>query len=85
MIKHAPAPWRTLETGLVLDANGKVVVPDVYGTEQDEVNANARLIAAAPELLKALRYCIVALECGTKARLMIAYEARKVLALAEGK
>lgn len=54
-MEHSPSPWTALETGLILDANGAVVVPDVYGDEQEDKEANAALIAAAPELLEALR------------------------------
>lgn len=54
---HAPGPWEALETGQVLDANGAVVVPEVWGEgdEQEGVDANARLIAAAPEMYEILR------------------------------
>lgn len=50
---HSPGPWR-YEDEFVRDADNNVVVSfdyDYYETENDK--ANARLIAAAPELLGA--------------------------------
>ena len=47
MIVHAPGPWRPTEGGHVVDASGSAVAA-VWGAE---LEANARLIAAAPELL----------------------------------
>jgi hypothetical protein len=59
--KHTPGPWKVnnLDTGMndsgaILDPVGHVIVTDVYGRDDDEAFANARLIAAAPELLKAI-------------------------------
>jgi hypothetical protein len=57
---HTPGPWAAIDYGYktvgvfagmerVLDANTR------YGRTREEVLANARLAAAAPELLAALR------------------------------
>lgn len=54
-MKHSPEPWTALKTGLIVDANNAVVVPDVYGDDQEKKEANANLIAAAPELLRILK------------------------------
>jgi hypothetical protein len=61
---HTPGPWEVnLETGEIT-ANGPVVLGTIYGADDfpcnenditEECNANARLIAAAPELLDALQ------------------------------
>jgi hypothetical protein len=58
---HTPGPWElnTQDTGLndsgtILGA-GVVIVPDIYGRSKAECDANARLIAAAPELLEELK------------------------------
>jgi hypothetical protein len=66
MSGHTPGPWRLQED----DSSGRiVVVADRIGliailaehdfgiAESDQDDANARLIAAAPELLEALRLC----------------------------
>lgn len=50
--KHSPGPW-TLNGVLVRDAEN-LPIADAYGRETDPIHkANARLIAAAPELLEA--------------------------------
>ena len=49
---HSPAPWRTEPTCVeVFDAKGDHVVWEMGNTNEDD----RRLIAAAPELLAALR------------------------------
>lgn len=55
--KHTPGPWKYWN-GIILDHNGdmdegkQVCIVSKYGEEHD---ANARLIAAAPEMLEALQ------------------------------
>jgi hypothetical protein len=63
--KHTPGPWRVgnsfMESG-VFSADGKTIVALTHGSaryyrRQEQIaeqDANARLIAAAPELLEAL-------------------------------
>ena len=57
--EHSPGPWRyTKPGGAVLDAKARVVAhvarrPTVVPAPREERVANARLIAAAPDLLKA--------------------------------
>lgn len=67
--KHTPGPWR--ENGSVVTAQGSmalvvanvrcqldpIVRPDAAAKTFAERDANARLIAAAPELLEALKEC----------------------------
>ncbi len=65
MSKHTPGPWRVgygfMESG-VFSADGKTLVAGTHGSARNwrrqeqiaEQDANARLIAAAPELLAAL-------------------------------
>jgi hypothetical protein len=59
--KHTPGPWEAKrETDYVpvqVWAEGRQI-PEVYGECREARAANARLIAAAPELLKALRHVI---------------------------
>ena len=63
--QHTPGPWRLSADGQrVIGADGESVVAGVYGAacaDQDGA-ANARLIAAAPAMLEALRLCIGQLE-----------------------
>lgn len=57
--KHTPAPWEASEHGDYSDFDGNsiVILGDdkrivvVQGPNDEETNSNARLIAAAPELL----------------------------------
>ena len=74
MSKHTPGPWRILPEecdkpyirvrGTVLGARYKVanvITPSYEGVherEAEETRANARLIAAAPELLEALKLMV---------------------------
>ena len=59
--KHTPGPWTHLGWGDIHghEANGGGVdIAAVYLREEDEKwLANARLIAAAPDLLEALKAC----------------------------
>ena len=54
---HTPGPWHICghDNGDLIMAVGddEAVLATVYGTAQDEYAANARLIAAAPELFEA--------------------------------
>lgn len=53
-IAHTPGPWKVdkiHDFGVVADTG---IVAEVWHGEKDEKKANARLIAAAPELLEAL-------------------------------
>ncbi len=66
MTKHTPGPWKVdLETGEI-EAQG-AVLGTIYGADDypcceedvsEECRANARLIAAAPEMLDALKACL---------------------------
>lgn len=54
---HTPGPW-------IVDGKTKIITADrsrilcdaVYGFSPDHAKANARLIAACPEMLEALKY-----------------------------
>lgn len=54
--KFTKGPWSIHFTGVVHSPTGQVAVP--YGLTQHNVEANARLIAAAPDLLDAMQYAI---------------------------
>ncbi len=63
MSKHTPGPWEAAERGEYLDYGGRsrVIFGDgirlavVHHNDVPEDEANARLIAAAPDLLAAIR------------------------------
>lgn len=72
--KHTPGPWSVdLETGQIDAADGQATIGTIYGaddypclddddegvqTYHGECRANARLIAAAPDLLVALEHIL---------------------------
>ena len=73
--KHTPGPWKLNadedtgmnDSGCILDSVGHVIVTDIYGTFKNgrttgEAEANARLIAAAPDLLAQLQRTLIDLE-----------------------
>jgi hypothetical protein len=56
--KHAPAPWRTggkYPEDIYANRAGHAIARCVNEQYEGECEANARLIAAAPELLEALQ------------------------------
>ena len=69
MSKHTKGPWK-YSNGTVIDGNGHVLRVNGVGLpcgflsdqEREEVFANTKLIAAAPELLEALIDCRRTLE-----------------------
>ena len=59
MNKHTPGPWtyeQISNNAYVIDENGSAVM--LYRNPDDEMKANASLIAAAPELLEALEWAV---------------------------
>lgn len=58
-VTHTPGPWHVGEgskTPIVYDSHGWAVANAMtYHNQHDSMDANARLIAAAPELMTALR------------------------------
>lgn len=59
--KHTPGPWfHALQAGaetqhFIYGPHGKPRIAEVLGNSTEQITANARLIAAAPELLAALQ------------------------------
>lgn len=71
MSGHTSGPWRQSEVTpeAVLSGRDQLVADCSHGHRpppRDEVVGNARLIAAAPELLEALEYMVDALGFGTE-------------------
>ncbi len=81
--KHTPGPWyfdtdeRSICRG---EENGRVRVCQIDDISRED-NANARLIAAAPDLLEALRDMVSDHECLSEATLKFA---RTAIAKATG-
>jgi hypothetical protein len=57
-MKHTPGPWELgysdLGSQIISSADGYVAVVHYWSRPEQEMKANARLIAVAPELLEAL-------------------------------
>jgi hypothetical protein len=54
MSKHTPGPWEAYD--FEIWAYGERIADTITGVNFEEDRANARLMAAAPELLDALRF-----------------------------
>ena len=70
MSAHTPGPWRAVPNApgisdTVIDSGRRVVADVISRKSTDELRANARLIAAAPELLDALEGLLNALPSAT--------------------
>ena len=69
--KHTPGPW-TLDKGRMVlgpcwTGELKAICERVRGGSPQQVDANARLIAAAPELLQACKAVLIRLDYCTQA------------------
>lgn len=86
-MKHTPGPWYTIwvDGTYVIDANsGKTDVAHVLNRgNPDTTEANARLIAAAPQMLAALDDCITNENCTAIATCDVAYMIRRFKAINE--
>lgn len=80
--KHTPGPWETAATDDNLIVKGRVKIASTYPEKfsADEEGANARLIAAAPELLEALYTFLEVGDCAAARE-----EAHAAIAKAEGR
>ena len=58
MSKHTKGPWIHSKNGFNVLTNDSTYICEVYSISRDEQLANARLIAAAPDLLWALNQAI---------------------------
>lgn len=59
-IKHTPGPWHTMDARSFgvpyIITDGKITIAQSYeGFSKEDTEANAKLIAAAPDLLEALK------------------------------
>jgi hypothetical protein len=66
MSKHTKGPWKThlVDDTLVVDGNGLIIahMGGLYLGDASPMEANAKLIAAAPDLLEALEALYAATE-----------------------
>jgi len=69
MTQHTPGPWQVspapssikgakTSLSIIRNIGGYVATAYPGGMQREEAEANARLIAAAPDLLEALRQCL---------------------------
>jgi hypothetical protein len=90
MSKHTPGPWHYFETEdgrcRVKPLNGKYIVAECSAMEPqcEEQGSNARLIAAAPDLLEALRRLLDSGDVRDAAEKGALAAARAAIAKAEG-
>ena len=89
MSKHTPGPWRIdrgsktgTARGISASARNIVNFNGLAKPMSNETEANARLIAAAPDLLDALRYV---LDCIERNEISDMQPARAAIAKAEGR
>ena len=64
-MSHTPGPWTQDEYGSVKTPSGETLLVEgvaLAGRSTEETRANARLIAAAPDLLAALKLAFQALD-----------------------
>lgn len=91
-IKHTPAPWHVGDTNknfdaIVYGADSLCIAncTKVRGRSIEEEDANAQLIAAAPELLEALKSLVNAHDTTCRSESIAITQARKAINKAEGK
>jgi hypothetical protein len=86
-VMHTPGPWQTDRNNVHHHClnNDWVEVwsPEAFGASEETMEANARLIAAAPELLEALQTLMGPID-GLQANLDAAAKARAAIAKATG-
>ncbi len=57
--RHSPSPWRV--TVIIRDASGVIIAERHSNGDEQQAEANARLLIAAPELLVALKDAVTGL------------------------
>jgi hypothetical protein len=55
MSKHTPGPWQVYRRSIVTASDKSIVAEIVVNGDQSETKSNAYLIAAAPNMLEALK------------------------------
>ena len=95
MAGHTPGPWHIegrrgdaywLSAGINAHRDGPETYVGLFDPEPENAEANARLIAAAPDLLEALKACVVDLDDSGQPSAGAALEAAaNAIAKAEGR
>lgn len=86
--KHTPGPWSVHQESIepdwhIVTTVGGAIVANV--SDRGEWGANAHLIAAAPDLLEALKNMLSKCGCGTALGCKVCDAARAAIAKAEGR
>ena len=86
MSKHTPGPWRIEGTnsGLFIAGAKPGYLAEMRDCGSGDVAANARLIAAAPDLLDALALLVAGIENGVSDSFIPLVKARAAIAKATG-
>lgn len=66
--RHTPRPWQLSNLGLEVWDSDREMVAVMADLDEDAAKANARLIAAAPELLEAARHLLDLHQLGVEGR-----------------
>ncbi len=84
-MSHTPSPWTVEQFSMVVSHERRQRIADVGGNDAQERADNARLIAAAPDLLEALKGAIAESGCDGDLCMYQWHEtARTAIAKAEG-
>ena len=86
--KHTPGPWEWNDATDIYDPRTGATICEFYRTPREGTvqMANARLIAAAPDMLEVLKQALIPLvDAGFRDAGYIVPLLRKVIAKAEGK
>ena len=85
---HTPAPWSVIkgspQAGIITAPNRSLGIAEVFGGGETDI-ANARLIAAAPDLLDALKALMATEDMLRDPKCQVMQSARRAIAKAEGK
>ena len=84
--QHTPGPWKTNGDPVVFsnDSSQFIAFTDTRGISSDAAKANARLIAAAPDLLEALKHAVEIAEYKTPGYWYDLLKYRAIIAKATG-
>lgn len=87
--QHTPGPWVVFAGTIIQDEKERTIVAldesHACGLDFYEIRSNARLIAAAPELLASLREMCAALEDTNSGAYRTLADAKAAIAKAEGR
>lgn len=80
--KYTPGPWSFDEIyGLIMADKNKIEVAACHSGRGGDVNANARLIASAPDLLRAVKWAMALATADDHEKAKPHYEAERIATL----